>query len=130
MALLDQIRDRQNNAGTATGRGRATNTADLPRATVWLNVGYDANGKFVNLPLGLPIDTMEHITVRGQNEEWVQLSHARNELLKALQEAGDALEAGGEIDVPLIIRIRKVNNEMQVDSATNPFSMEQAGFKL
>ena len=86
-----------------------------PEAKVWLNFGYEANGRFVNLPLGLPIDTMEPIKVNG-SAEWAQFQTARNNLLKALQGAGDKLQPGEEQEVRMTIKIRRVNEHTEVDA--------------
>lgn len=127
MALLDQLAARSaNNARAATTP--AANTR--PQAKVWMNVGYQVDDKFVNLPLGLAIDTMEPAEVRGQNEDWIMLQTARNELLKALQEAGDELKPGEEREIPLIVKIRHVADAKTIDKESNPLSMANAGFSL
>ena len=101
------------NKGPATTERRQDQTR--PEAKVWLNLGYEANGRFVNLPLGLPIDTMEPVKVNG-SEEWAQFQTARNNLLKALQGAGDKLQPGEEQEVRMIIKIRRVNEHTEVDA--------------
>ena len=105
-----------------SARRSATPAADRPAAKLWLNVGYDANGRFVNLPVGIPVDTMEALPIRGQNEEWAQFQSARNDLLKAIQEAGDNLEPGAEVEVKLVVKLRKVNEEIEVSKEDNPFA--------
>lgn len=129
MALLDQIAARQASAQTSA---RTTRTAaqDRPQAKVWMNVGYKIGDKFVNLPLGLAIDTMEPVEARGQNEDWIMLQSARNELLKAIQEAGDELKPGEERELPLTVVIRHVADPKTIDKENNPLSMENAGFSL
>lgn len=130
MALVEQIAQaaaaRQGRTGGTTGIARQ----DRPAAKTWLNVGYQVEDKFVNLPLGLAIDTMEPAQVRGQNEEWVMLQNARNELLKELQALGDSLQPGEEQEINLIVKIRHVNDAVSVDPETNPLSLKAAGFSL
>lgn len=104
------------------GRRNAQQATDRPAAKLWLNVGYDANGRFVNLPVGIPVDTMELLPIRGQNEEWAQFQSARNDLLKAIQQAGDNLEPGAEVEVKLVVKLRKVNEELEVSKEDNPFA--------
>ena len=104
------------------GRRNAQQASDRPQAKLWLNVGYDANGRFVNLPVGIPVDTMELLPIRGQNEEWAQFQSARNDLLKAIQEAGDNLQPGAEVEVKLVVKLRKVNEELEVSKKDNPFA--------
>lgn len=129
MGLLDTLAAKNNAASNIAARGR-TAQSDRPEAKVWMNIGYEVEGKFVNLPLGLPIDTMEGVRVSGQNEDWIMLQTARNELLQAIQEAGDKLEPGQEMVLPLQVRIRHVNGEMQIDATSNPLSMKNAGISL
>lgn len=128
MALLEQIAARQASSNKAGSNARTQ--TDRPQAKVWLNVGYQVEDKFVNLPLGLAIDTMEPTEVRGQNEDWIMLQTARNELLKAIQEAGDELKPGEERELPLIIKIRHVADAKTIDKDANPLSMANAGFSL
>ena len=112
-------------AAAKTNNSRSSNRVapqDRPAAKLWLNVGYDANGRFVNLPVGIPVDTMETLPIRGQNEEWAQFQSARNDLLKAIQEAGDGLEPGAEVEVKLVVKLRKVNEEIEVSKEDNPFA--------
>ena len=78
------------------------------RAKLWLNVGYEVNGRFVNLPIGMPVDTMKPTEVKGQNEDWVKFQTARNQLLEALQHYGMSLAPGEEVEVStLVIRLRR-----------------------
>ena len=120
MGILDfEAAAKTNNTSRSAGRQAQ---ADRPAAKLWLNVGYDANGRFVNLPVGIPVDTMETLPIRGQNEEWAQFQSARNDLLKAIQEAGDNLEPGAEVEVKLVVKLRKVNEEIEVSKEDNPFA--------
>ena len=121
MGILDFEAAAKTNNNTSRSAGRQAQ-ADRPAAKLWLNVGYDANGRFVNLPVGIPVDTMETLPIRGQNEEWAQFQSARNDLLKAIQEAGDNLEPGAEVEVKLVVKLRKVNEEIEVSKEDNPFA--------
>ena len=121
MGILD-FEAAAKNTNTSRSAGR-TAQQNRPAAKLWLNVGYDANGRFVNLPVGIPVDTMEALPVRGQNEEWAQFQSARNDLLKAIQEAGDNLEPGAEVEVKLVVKLRKVNEEIEVSKEDNPFAV-------
>ena len=123
MGILDFDNAGKSNNAAATGtNNRRGQAQDRPAAKLWLNVGYDANGRFVNLPVGIPVDTMELLPIRGQNEEWAQFQSARNSLLKAIQEAGDNLEPGAEVEVKLVVKLRKVNEEIEVSKEDNPFA--------
>ena len=126
MGILDFDSAAKTNTAAASGTGnnRRTQAQDRPSAKLWLNVGYDANGRFVNLPVGIPVDTMELLPIRGQNEEWAQFQSARNQLLKAIQEAGDNLEPGAEVEVKLTVKLRKVNEEIAVNAEDNAFATD------
>ncbi len=123
MGILDSLSNEKQNSNNRQNNQR-TNREDLPKAKLWLNIGYEVNGKFINLPVGIPVDTMEPLPVRGQNEEWVKIQTARNGLLKALIEAGSHLQPGEEKDVNLTIRLRRTSEEMVVANADNEFSAD------
>lgn len=105
--------------GNVGGNG---DKADLPKAQIWMNVGYvvetgneDQPTMFVSLPVGLPIDTMEAVPVTSRNAGFAQFQSARNNLLKQVQDAAATLEPGeeriiGGEDGGLCIQLRRVNN--------------------
>lgn len=111
------------NAGGIVASNRRSQI-DRPPAKLWLNVGYEANGRFVNLPYGIPVDTMEELKISGQNEEWAAFQAARNRLLRAIQQAGDGLEPGAEITVNLKVKLRKVNEQVSIDNEDNAFATD------
>lgn len=121
MGILETLNDAKNaTAGTSTRR--TAGNPDQPKAQVWMNVGYEKNGKFISIPLGLPVDTMEPVDAKGQNEEWLKQQLARNALLKAIQEKGDELEPGQEIKLNMLeIRIRRINDDKEISSEENEF---------
>lgn len=129
MGILDQ-KIKANGAATNPGvirpgqtrRPNNSTPAERDQSQFWLNVGYTADdGRFVSLPYGLPMDNMADVRVSGQNEEWVALSHARNDLKAELLEAAGQLEPGQEVIVQLEVRLRRINTQMNVDAATNPY---------
>lgn len=120
---------------TNNARRQQANTEQKPPAKLWLNVGYevettdkDGNNitRFINLPVGIPLDTMEPLPIRGQNEEFAALRSAQNDLLKALQSAGDNLDPGVEKEVRLVVKIRKVNEQLEIKREDNPFAVDLA----
>lgn len=130
MSILDY-----KSAATSSAARAATPATDRPEAKVWLNIGYDvettdADGKpttmFVNLPVGVPLDTMEPAKVTGQNEAFLQLRSAQNNLLKLLQEASDGLAAGEEKALTLIVKMRKRANPQAVANEDNPLAISAA----
>lgn len=118
-------------AGTAAPRsGARSNTpaADRPKAQLWLNVGMWAGegdtAKFVSLPTGIPLDTQEPVSTRGQNADYVSFQQARNELLEALIAAGLQLNPGEDTLVNLQVQVRRVNDDNEVvASADNAYSI-------
>lgn len=126
MTILDFARETANNVPAARGRGNGA-AQDRPRAKLWVNVGVMVNGRFINLPVGIPLDTMEPAVVSGQSEDWIKLQSARNGLLKAMQTEGDKLEPGAEMIVPGIqVSIRRINEQTVIEDKDNEFVPEFA----
>lgn len=110
----------------------ATDKEQRPASQFWLNVGYEvevpnAEGqnetRFVSLPAGIPLDNIEQLVVKGKNQDWNMFQSARNDLLTQLMAAAQAMEPGEEQIVNLQIQLRRTNNEeVKVDSSTNPFA--------
>lgn len=94
---------------------------DRPKAQIWLNVGYSVEAtnsetnetetKFISLPVGIPIDTAEHVKVSGNNADFRALRSAQNSLLDQILEAGKALKPGEERLLNLQIQLRHVKDE-------------------
>lgn len=92
--------------------------SEKEKAQFWLNIGYssgvtDENGeeKFVSLPLGIPLDTQEHLATNSKNAEFAQFQAARNDLLDQLMEAAKSLAPGESRVVKLEVQLRRVNEE-------------------
>ena len=100
------------------------NGQPLPESKLWLNFGYTKNDKFISLPLGLAIDTMEPQVARGQNVEFNKQVAAQNGLLKALQDAGFKLEPGETQTIVLECQLRRVNEKMEIADEDNEFAID------
>lgn len=136
MGVLDFTASKPATAPSANRRGGPrvdANGQPLPEAKLWLNVGYEVTTtnaedeevtRFINLPVGIALDTMEELRITGQNEEFAQLRAAQNGLLKALVEAGDAMSPGEEQEVRLVVKLRKRNEAMQINAADNPLAID------
>lgn len=111
----------------------ATGTA-RPKAQIWMNLGYEIQvpatdgtmeTRFINLPMGLPLDTMEEVATTSTNEVFAAMQIAKNDLLKQLLAAAADLTPGGERIVNLQVQMRRVNdaaaNVQLTDPAVNPF---------
>lgn len=91
----------------------------LPDAEFWLNIGLDLpvydpetgeeKIEFVSLPIGLPLDTMSEMEVRGKNKRWNTIVAAKNQILQVLvSSARETLEPGGTMRPDqLIVEIRR-----------------------
>lgn len=115
-----------NNGSSASGR------QDLPKAQFWLNVGYYCDApttedpqaqRFVSLPVGIALDTMEPVRISGQNRDFNAFQSARNELHQLILAEAEKLEPGQDEILNLQIQIRRVNGEPVVDSANNPYGL-------
>lgn len=106
--------------------GQVAQTNERPKAKVWMNSGYEANGKFVTLPFGQPLDTMEPIDIRGHNPDYIKFCQARNAFLAAMQQIGDSLQPGEEVIIDNVqIRIRRVLEDSAAETvADNEYVVE------
>lgn len=98
---------------------------ERPKAQFWLNIGYtvvvqqdgEQHEKFVSLPTGIPLDSMELLKTNSQNEMWAAFQAARNNLHEQIMELAKSLKPGEEkilgIDSGngLAIQLRRVNEE-------------------
>lgn len=123
---------RGNNAGNVSTQN---NNEDRPKAELWLNIGYTVevavqNGeetvnetRFVSLPTGIPLDTMELLSTRSTNEGFRAFQSARNDLHSQIMAAAEALGPGEEKILNLEIQLRRVNGEVEaVSTENNPFA--------
>lgn len=121
-----------------TNNGNSTQT-DRPKAQVWLNVGTtvdipnpdtgEMESVFVALPVGIPLDTMEAMEVRGSNKNWAHMVQAKNWLLDQLQALGGNVKPGEEQLVDgLQIQVKRVGkSQASTDEGDNPFLSAMAG---
>ena len=129
MGILDFTAPAQSsNQSRSTSRRNGprldANGQPLPESKLWLNLGYTKNDKFISLPLGLAIDTMEPQVARGQNVEFNKQVAAQNGLLKALQDAGFKLEPGETQTIVLECQLRRVNEKMEIADEDNEFAID------
>ena len=119
------------------GKPQATNSSkdDRPKAQFWLNIGYPVtvkNGegeeqRFVSLPTGIPLDTMEALATNSRNAEFAAFQAARNNLHDQFMAVASQLQPGEEKiiglgDSGLALQIRRVNEEAApIAAGNNPF---------
>ncbi len=115
------------------GKPASRGNEPRPQAEFFINVGVpitrtvERDGEMVeeeillSLPFGLPLDTMNELVIRGNNEQWNADAAARNELLKALVKMGEGLDAGtGKMLPKLAVQLyrRKDQVEAAADNST------------
>lgn len=121
-------------ARTANGRQRPVdaNGNPLPQAKLWLNWGYLIADRFISLPLGLPVDTMQPRELRGSSQEFLKLVTAQNDLLTSVQNMIETLAPGDEAvlmeqtmpnGVVMQVRLRRVMGEVAVEGP-NDFAVD------
>lgn len=109
-----------NNAATQTQQTQTQNqsTERLPEV-LWLNVGYDtvnSDGEtvFVSLPVGIPLTSMKEAV--GTSD----LAKAKNALREDLIAHGMKLRGGEEIELPLKLMMRRVDEARAATPGTLP----------
>lgn len=132
------------NFPTSLSNATAASNAAKPKAEFWLNVGYnvivdvvDAQGvttqeaRFVSLPSGIALDTMNLLPTDSQSEAYRAFQTARNGLHDALMNVAKTLKAGEERIIggtgaagELVLQLRRVAAPAApVQAASNPFVM-------
>jgi len=108
------------NLGT---QATTTNNSDKPKAKFWLNIGYvsdvkdeDGTFRFVSLPMGIPLDTMDAVKTRSSNPDYAMFQAARNDLLTQILEAAEGLAPGQDYVINaeggMAIQIRRILDEV------------------
>jgi hypothetical protein len=121
--------------GTTFGRGNSARNAanDRPKAEVWLNIGMEAptivdgedSPRFISLPAGIPLDTMEHLPTNSRNKLFAEFQSARNDLHDQIMEFAKGLEPGQEVIIPLQVQLRRVSEEApEISREDNSFGVK------
>lgn len=121
---------------SAQAAGQTTSKKDLPKAQIWMNIGFmttfhnpetqQDEQRFISLPQGIPVDTMEKKEERGSSDLFRAMMSAQNNLLEQIKAKGDSLQPGEEVIIAegangLCIQLRRVKAEQAaIDPATNP----------
>lgn len=116
--------------GTDKATAPAASASNKPKAQLWLNIGYDSGVKdesgetrFVSLPVGIPVDTMEALPTNSRNKEYAQFNAARNNLHEQIMAVAAGLEAGESRILNLQIQLRRVNEDApDVGTEDNAFA--------
>lgn len=117
-------------------RGEGQSKKDLPKAQIWMNIGYqqpftnpesqEEEVRFISLPQGLPIDTMEKLEEKGNSDIFRAIRNGQNNLLDQIIAKGKTLQPGEEVIIAmgengLAIQLRRVKAEQApIDPTHNP----------
>lgn len=110
------------------GRRSAANapTQEREAAQFWLNVGYrtdDPTYPFVSLAQGIPLDTIQALSITGRNEAFREFQSARNDLHAQIMTMAKGLQPGEdrifETENGLAIQIRRVDAAQEAPSPEN-----------
>lgn len=128
MGILDELaRSPSNNAASANSNTGGSAQQERKPSQIWLNVGVtlpgageDGTDLFVSLPVGLPLDDMKPIQIRGSNQNSINLKQVKNMLLDELQKLGAAMSPGQRQAVPqLSVEVYRVAQPDQTGTAAN-----------
>lgn len=101
------------------------------RAQFWLNLGYTSDvkdeqgvNKFVSLPLGIPLDTQEHVSTSSKNQDFAKFQSARNGLFDQVMAVAAGLKPGESRIIKLEVQLRRVSADTVADipAETNQFA--------
>jgi hypothetical protein len=105
--------------GTSNDKSTGSRS-DQPKAKLWLNIGYMAEGagengedRFVSLPVGIPVDTQEKVATNSRNQNYADFMAARNDLLDQIMGVAETLAPGEDRILNLQIQLRRVAEERQ-----------------
>ncbi|QDH84037.1 hypothetical protein KMC60_gp02 [Achromobacter phage vB_AxyP_19-32_Axy11] len=142
MSILNNVAG--NNTGSAfdttfgkPGGNQTVAKKDLPKAQFWLNIGYVAQfnnaegqveSRFIALPMGMPLDTMDHLKANSSNEIFRAMQSAQNNLLDQLLAKANTMAPGEELIIgegQLVIQLRRVKAEQAPLAAeANPLAKQ------
>lgn len=88
----------------------------------WINVGLptgvsDDKFSFLSLPLGIPLDTMNPVELRGNNQEFLEFRAAQNHLLEQVLAEAKKLGAGMSVELPLMVQLRRISGDPVVPTS-------------
>jgi hypothetical protein len=138
MALTFAERFRQAQAGAVQNAAKGPD--DRPKAQFWINIGVpsgytpaDGSDKysFISLPVGIPLDTMKPIEIKGRNKEYNDFAESQNKLREMLLEFVQDAKPGESREITgLTIMVRRVDDSAPPvsDPGTNQFMAALAKF--
>lgn len=118
-----------------TESGSSSSKPNRKPAQLWVNVGVtvpgmgeDGGSVFVSLPVGIPLDDLKPLEVKGGNPRWVALQQAKNGLLALIQQQAANLQPGERKAMPhLTIELSRANGVQAATDDTGALSQAVAG---
>lgn len=102
MSILESVVAARTPAAVATPA-----KADRVPTQFWLNVGVTLKGQgpdgadlFVSLPVGIALDDMKPVAIKGSSKSFIELQQTKNALLAATQAKAGTLSPGERCAVP------------------------------
>lgn len=121
----------------AKEQGTIANPVERPTSKFWINVGIpieipnEETGELeqmvITLPFGIPLDGMKEAKVpapNGKNDRYRHIMQAKNQLAKNVMAKAEQLSGGEAVQLPLVVELRRINEENHSDlsdSSANPF---------
>lgn len=111
----------------AQAQGAPAGKAERKPSQYWLNVGImvpgmgeDGSDVFVTLPVGIALDDLKKIEVKGSNPNWVRLQQAKNQFLELIGGQAAALAPGERKILPRIsVEVARVAAPSQQADSSN-----------
>lgn len=110
-------------ANNAPAAQQSNGAAAKPKSKLWANIGFVTQvqndegvteERFVSLPFGLAIDTMNNTEVQRKDNMYKTLQIAENDLLESLKKLGLSMEPGQQtIIADLKVQIHRVDDREQ-----------------
>lgn len=124
MGILDTLASQSTKPAAPTS-GAAAPSTERKSSQVWLNVGVNIPGAgedgadlFVSLPVGIPLDDIKPIVIRGSNQNSINLKQVKNMLLDELQKLGAGMAPGQRQTVPQLgVEVYRVAQPEQTGTA-------------
>lgn len=136
-SLLDGVRRELNSVPASPAPKTTEEAGKKPASQLWANIVSrvegagepDADGNptdmFISLPVGIALDDMKPILVKGTNGKWVHIQQAKNAFLENLQKKLAGFAPGErKIEPGLYVELYRINTapaQVAETDGSNPF---------
>lgn len=106
-----------------------TEKKQRPDTKYWCNVGIERGGKFIPLPMGIPLDNLKPRNIPGpktKNQEFRNVRIAEKQLLEAVQSQLGTFTPGETRRVQFVVEIHMVDEKTEISEDEideNPFAV-------